>query len=127
MPKTAAKEAVTHAALDLIDALKADNPATLYLHVGDKQRKALQKLTEIFQGGLEEKQAPTQKPTPPPVIPHPLYMPRMPTTAPPPFVPTSAQHTIPPQWNSQNMFSMHGGPLPRVPPMQQQMHQPAPL
>eukprot|EP00957_Ditylum_brightwellii_P199074 15175151-Ditylum_brightwellii.AAC.1 len=125
MPKTAAKEAVTHAALDLITALKDNHPATLYLHMGDKQRRALQKLTKIFQGALEEKQAPMQQPTLPPAIPHPLYMPQMPTAAPPPFVSTSTQHATPPQWSPPNMFGMHSGPLPRVPPMHQHMHQPA--
>eukprot|EP00957_Ditylum_brightwellii_P140695 10717480-Ditylum_brightwellii.AAC.1 len=59
MPKTASKDASTHAALDLIHALQNPTPATPFNQVGQKQMDALRKLAEIFQTALpKEKSSP---------------------------------------------------------------------
>eukprot|EP00957_Ditylum_brightwellii_P134584 10260775-Ditylum_brightwellii.AAC.1 len=49
IPKTVSMEAATHAALDLIDVLNKDMPASPFLQNGDKQQYALRELANIFQ------------------------------------------------------------------------------
>eukprot|EP00957_Ditylum_brightwellii_P047435 3603313-Ditylum_brightwellii.AAC.1 len=53
-PKTASKDAVTHAALDLIYALQNPARATPFSQVGQKQMDALRKLADIFQTALPQ-------------------------------------------------------------------------
>eukprot|EP00957_Ditylum_brightwellii_P089322 6801034-Ditylum_brightwellii.AAC.1 len=87
MPKNSSKDAATHTALDLIDAIKESTPAAPFMKISDKQRAALTRLVDIFQNSLKEIIPPNITPSPQPPVPHPLYMPRMPTMAPPPMAP----------------------------------------
>eukprot|EP00957_Ditylum_brightwellii_P076943 5848145-Ditylum_brightwellii.AAC.1 len=59
MPKTASKDADTHAALGLIHALQNPAHAAPFSQVGQKQMDALRKLADIFQTALsQEKSSP---------------------------------------------------------------------
>eukprot|EP00957_Ditylum_brightwellii_P060716 4609191-Ditylum_brightwellii.AAC.1 len=61
MLKNVSKEAATHAALDLIEALHKEKPASPFIQIGDRQQNALQELADIFLSAL-------LPPTPPPSV-----------------------------------------------------------
>mmetsp|Transcript_31451 Transcript_31451/g.45874 ORF Transcript_31451/g.45874 Transcript_31451/m.45874 type:complete len:120 (-) Transcript_31451:2032-2391(-) len=116
MPKKLSKDAATHAALDLIDAIKENTHAAPFMNTGNRERATLTKLADIFHDALNEDKTLTITPTPPPPAPHPIYMPRMPTMAPTPMVP--------PMQYAPQMQYMLTGPLLRVPQTQANMCMP---
>eukprot|EP00957_Ditylum_brightwellii_P073349 5573924-Ditylum_brightwellii.AAC.1 len=56
MPKFSPEDAVTHAALKLIAAIKDPLPSVPFLNFGLAQREAIKQLADIFNSGFKKKE-----------------------------------------------------------------------
>eukprot|EP00978_Attheya_sp_CCMP212_P016490 scaffold43259_cov66-Attheya_sp.AAC.3 len=116
MPYISPTEAATHAARDLIEALKHPAPPAPFVNLGDAKLVALKQLAENFKTATEPTSPPKDIPVPPPRVVFPASPPRVMPQAPSPrVVPPTPPPKPPHRYNTRAQANTVESPTPNNP------------